>query len=1195
MLTPTTNGPKHVNSSKNSYLDNRDIEDSRPRSHTDQALNEDKRFLQDEGNFHRKFNENLKANPTEESQIKPKENTKKQVNVKDVPEVLNPNKENENIITKSSIGSQLTLGTSKQVMTLPISQKKLDIENISPQESKKNLNEEKQIQFPVKKIKSGTPNDGNHPGKAFHQNQGEIKDIIIMCPVDELAQAFFRRDPIVWYDPEIESEPRLSYLSKLMDFTTVQTFTDWRDALKYIQKCSVSCKVITSGQNGESLVKEINDNVNVLSIYLFCDDIKLHEEWTENYNKIIEATGEFSRLEKLVCKEAFRDDFPAFAPAFNDMDTSKMNDLHFYLKGLIHFSNRDQAKEDFLTLAHQVYRTEKAKQDILQFSREYQEYSMEKIFHWYTRHTFLFKLLNNSLRVATSDSILSSRLIITDIESAIKEYFQIKSKAFSGLLYRGCPLSDENWKQLKANVNKQIEMHGFLSTTKDKKIAKGFTKGDPKSVLITIIVLDALELETQGFAEIREFSKIEAEDEVLFNIMSRFTILGVKDKGLEGCRELVLLYGVQAIQKFISEENPKVKIHINKELDEIKCRACNSKIYASEEKDPFGLLNLSDQTEWKCINCSIKPSLGIFSPYLIVSKRVYEDYKKYDNRREIIGRILKPKKRFDTLIHRSHCSKCGKNGEFKFPQFSCVECCDKGKTWCNECIGKENDCFNNGHNIILENHPFLFWAKGTPEEEKMRREYNESWKFKNLNHGEVFINTKEYEKALKFYKEALERNGGKEDQETAGIYDNIANIHYTQGAYDKAQKLYLQSFNIRKKIHKEPHVDLARSYHNLGIVSNILGHYKQAVEQLLKSLEIRKEVLGEQHLDVTYNNLGAAYKNLGQYEQAKEVYSQAIGIYKKIYGDQHPDTAGCYMNLGVVYQTLGDYKKAIELYLQSLYIDRAVFGEQHPQIADSYHNLGIAYRKIGKYNEAVNVYMKCLGVRKSILGENHPGIATLYDNLGTVHEGLDNNQKALELYSKSLDIRKRALKENHPDIAVSYNNLGWISRKMEKFEKARDFYSQSLAIMKECYGEEHQSTVTLYNNMGVLCDDMKDHKKAIELLSQALRIRKKVLGEQHPQVATTYNDIAIAYKNLGEYGTAIKMYSQALDIRKIAFNEPHPDIAASYYNLGNVYRIIKKNKEARDFYLQSLAMTIKLFGPSHARTRALLENLELVS
>ena len=126
----------------------------------------------------------------------------------------------------------------------------------------------------------------------------------------------------------------------------------------------------------------------------------------------------------------------------------------FLLKGLTHFSNRDQAKEAFLTLSRQVYGTKTAKLDILRFSREYQEYNMEKIFNWYTRHTFLFTLLNNSLCVATSDSILSLRLIITDIEIAIKEYFQIKSKAFSGLLYRGCFLSDENWKQLKATVNK---------------------------------------------------------------------------------------------------------------------------------------------------------------------------------------------------------------------------------------------------------------------------------------------------------------------------------------------------------------------------------------------------------------------------------------------------------------------------------------------------------------------------------------------------------------------------------------------------------------------------------------------------------------------------------------------------------------------------------------------------------------------
>ena len=93
----------------------------------------------------------------------------------------------------------------------------------------------------------------------------------------------------------------------------------------------------------------------------------------------------------------------------------------------------------------------------------------------------------------------------------------------------------------------------FLSTSKDKEVAMNFIKTDrKKKVLITIIVPAFPDKSEQGFAEMDEFSKY-AEDEVLFNLKSRFTILETtaesNNLGIEACKNLVLLYGAETNAK----------------------------------------------------------------------------------------------------------------------------------------------------------------------------------------------------------------------------------------------------------------------------------------------------------------------------------------------------------------------------------------------------------------------------------------------------------------------------------------------------------------------------------------------------------------------------------------------------------------------------------------------------------------------
>ncbi len=131
------------------------------------------------------------------------------------------------------------------------------------------------------------------------------------------------------------------------------------------------------------------------------------------------------------------------------------------------------------------------------------------------------------------------------------------------------------------NKDKEIEMHGFLSVSKDRKVALKFMKKDSgKMALISILVPKAPNEQEQGFAEIEEYSRYPEEEEILFNVRSRFTVLETEDDDAYSqtvkCRHLVLLYGAQGFRKFIAEENPIQEVSIPS-LESISCAQCHAK------------------------------------------------------------------------------------------------------------------------------------------------------------------------------------------------------------------------------------------------------------------------------------------------------------------------------------------------------------------------------------------------------------------------------------------------------------------------------------------------------------------------------------------------------------------------------------------------------------------------------------------
>jgi len=123
------------------------------------------------------------------------------------------------------------------------------------------------------------------------QEKQEIKttnqeDIIIKCELGEMVKCFFKDYVIVWHDPNVKSPENEKYRAQLEKFCEVKAFTEWEKAVDYVLTANASYQVITSGTNGELLVKEIHANPNVSSIYIFCGNRDYHSIWARHYSNV---------------------------------------------------------------------------------------------------------------------------------------------------------------------------------------------------------------------------------------------------------------------------------------------------------------------------------------------------------------------------------------------------------------------------------------------------------------------------------------------------------------------------------------------------------------------------------------------------------------------------------------------------------------------------------------------------------------------------------------------------------------------------------------------------------------------------------------------------------------------------------------------------------------------------------------------
>ncbi|MCI8886764.1 MAG: tetratricopeptide repeat protein [Hungatella sp.] len=423
--------------------------------------------------------------------------------------------------------------------------------------------------------------------------------------------------------------------------------------------------------------------------------------------------------------------------------------------------------------------------------------------------------------------------------------------------------------------------------------------------------------------------------------------------------------------------------------------------------------------------------------------------------------------------------------------------------------------------------------------------------------GHVYLDKKEYKKALTEYSAASE------------VYGGAPALHYNKGLcqealgmkvlameeYEKAlqcQEAYRDANEKLADYYKDKYTstyDQADFERAMGYLDRQLNYrencyylvergrlYMSAyrLEEAIKEFE--KALTYDPEDWASYNNMGCCYKYMGQFEKAIECLNKAVECMKD------NKSVLPYSNMADCYEAMGDYRKAIWCYEKDLemFPDRKTFRKE----------IGLLYQYLEEYDNALKYF------------EMEPELDDYYDNVASIYYLQGRTREAVKTYVKGIN---KASKEDKTkrmsDLAYFYKEI------LCDFKKAEGYYKKAIAaaVTEDDLHETEWKLASLCFRAGKRNDAKIHAEKALE------HFRKTDNGtEENYLNYLSYRPARLMrfgwiYICLGQTEKGLEMFRQMTECRKCRQCR-YKECFEAYQYLGMYYEAIGDRRNAYENY-----------------------------
>ncbi|CAM4837065.1 unnamed protein product [Rotaria magnacalcarata] len=348
---------------------------------------------------------------------------------------------------------------------------------------------------------------------------------------------------LVWLEPAVNKVKEYidaqSQLRKIINH--LQTFEEIEQCESYIKSVSKEDRIIfiSNDRLGQEVVPRIHLLRQIFTIYIYNSDKKRSNDWAKNFEKVkgigMQLNGLVDQIRSdQTTRTRTKVDEVFSINIFNtkshqEKSTTGLNGQFVYSQLLIDrlLSMKPKAtdRNEFISLSKTYYKDNSSELSIIQEFEK--DYLPNRALWWYTRESFLYRLMNKSLRTQDIDLLFLFRFFIRDIHKQLQE-LQCSTPL---RVYRGQLVSNDELQTLKASLGQFISMNSFLSTSLDRRLALSFltsspVTGDLQRILFEID-LDPTLAGIKPFANITSNSFFADEQEVLIMLGSIFQLVKI--------------------------------------------------------------------------------------------------------------------------------------------------------------------------------------------------------------------------------------------------------------------------------------------------------------------------------------------------------------------------------------------------------------------------------------------------------------------------------------------------------------------------------------------------------------------------------------------------------------------------------------------------------------------------------------------
>ncbi|CAF2660116.1 unnamed protein product [Rotaria sp. Silwood2] len=532
-----------------------------------------------------------------------------------------------------------------------------------------------------------------------------------------------------------------------------------------------------------------------------------------------------------------------------------------------------QAKEQMVQFCRHYYHDNSSQLSLIdEFQRDYVPSDAIK---WYTRDSFVYKLVNKALRTEDIEQLYTFRFFISDLSTQLVIGHQkLKTQKEYIFLYRGLRMQLDELYVLRGHEGSLIATNGYLSTTRSKKVAMDFAMDSTKVRSNIVSVLYEIQCNLQeaksiALADISALSIYSNEEEILIDIGATFKIVSVK----EDRDQKLWIVQLRTTDKGTILAHDYIELN-KKEGD---CTLLFGKLLT--------MMGKYDQ--------ALKYFQNLLKNLPEVGTEVVNVYNK-------IGKVYRLKGKFEEAMYNYQRAY---DLTLASHPFGIKEA---AKTINNIAIVYRKWC---QYDRALELH---FQALKTKEEYYGKDHLETAKTLRNI--GSVYDEKQQYDRALEYYQHCLriqQKHLPTDHIDIAMTLQNIGKVYCEMNHSDIALEHFQVSLRMRQKLLVSDHNDIATSLVYIASVYSKQGQYHIALDIFFKALEIQMKVFDTKdgHSDIaeTLQHIGVTYEKLSNYLTAIEFYNKALDMNKKLLPPDHPTIIKLYNNIDILRNILEPY------------------------------------------------------------------------------------------------------------------------------------------------------------------------------------------------------------------------------------------------------------------------------------------------